>query len=458
MPVRMSHKNSPKSQSQVDQEWLQKIKEKRRFDKALDIALKLETIVPWDLTSSSMLFAHGEFRRQAENILLDLLGRGGEAGLTRGAKLFAKCDLDRDGGLNGEEVLAMTAALQEDVGGREAITPPSVNFNDIDQATTAALERFREDGVDRLHELSLLRLLVPPPQARSKASTTFTVRSVAAAAASRARGGAAGRELAARQAVEEELLADRQRVRAACGGVVVVGSSSSGSIGPLPLLTFLDAFLTLTTELGLHQASVEALAAAHRHRMEEAKRVLEEAERRAREEREGEAARVAERVRRRRSMQLEEEARGGELVRLINRQAAKHDGETVEVEEEEEQPLVAVAAIEEAPEATGEVPAADEPPAAYTRPAAIRSPGGGAAVPVPYYTGRPKKPFHSAVTIGSSKWRPRFQLDYFEKGAVRRHHGVDRLLGAIDPEPLKVRYSEDGMFAEREPPTLYTDY
>ena len=100
MPVRMlSHKNSPKSQSQVDQEWLQKIKEKRRFDKALDIALKLETIVPWDLTSSSMLFAHGEFRRQAENILLDLLGRGGEAGLTRGAKLFAKCDLDRDGGV-----------------------------------------------------------------------------------------------------------------------------------------------------------------------------------------------------------------------------------------------------------------------------------------------------------------------------------------------------------------------
>ena len=155
-------------------------------------------------------------------------------------------------------------------------------------------------------------------------------------------------------------------------------------------------------------------------------------------------------------MQLEEEARGGELVRLINRQAAKH-GETVEVEEEEEQPLVAVAAIEEAPEATGEVPAADEPPAAYTRPL-VRSPGGGAAVPVPYYTGRPKKPFHSAVTIGSSKWRPRFQLDYFEKGAVRRHHGVDRLLGAIDPEPLKVRYSEDGMFAEREPPTLYTDY
>ena len=301
---------SPKSQSQVDQEWLQKIKEKQRFDKALDIGCaEARDHRAVDLTSSSMLFAHGDFRRQAENILLDLLGRGGEAALTRGAKLFAKCDLDRDGGLNGEEVLAMTAALQEDVGGREAITPPSVNFNDIDQATTAALEQFREDGVDRLHELSLLRLLVPPPQARSKASTTFTVRSVAAAAASRARGGAAGRELAARQAVEEELLADRQRVRAACGGVVVVGSSS-GSIGPLPLLTFLDAFLTLTTELGLHQASVEALAAAHRNRMDEAKRVLEEAERRAREEREGEAARVAERVRSRRSMQLEEEARG----------------------------------------------------------------------------------------------------------------------------------------------------
>ena len=31
------------------------------------------------------------------------------------------------------------------------------------------------------------------------------------------------------------------------------------------------------------------------------------------------------------------------------------------MEEEEEQPLVAVAAVEEAPEATGEVPAADEP-------------------------------------------------------------------------------------------------
>ena len=149
-PVRM--KGSPASLKRDSHPWLTKLHERGNRSKALQAALLLESVVPWDLSVPSALLAGGDGALLTEQALLELLRRGGEDGLMRGARVFAACDRDRDGGLMGAELLAAAEAVGDDLRAREATLPPGVDVAAVDRldaATALAWARFSAECLER---------------------------------------------------------------------------------------------------------------------------------------------------------------------------------------------------------------------------------------------------------------------------------------------------------------------
>ena len=206
----------------------------------------LETIIPWDLSlSTQLLSGDGSGGATTAHKLVELLELGGEHVLVRGTRLFAAADHTRDGCLHGTEVLTLANAIAADVRANEC-TPPDALIvatrQDIcDEAVVDVWAQFSAMCLERLHDVSLLRLLVPRSSSASAARGRrhqrhdATVREIAGAAASHARGGAAAQQQAAKQALEDAIAEEHSRVKHAFA-----------KRGPLRLLPFLDAFVHLT--------------------------------------------------------------------------------------------------------------------------------------------------------------------------------------------------------------------
>ena len=252
---------------------LAQLKAQQATHRALATALLLEEIVPWDLTLGECVLTCKD-DGFTKHKLLQLQHQFGEAALTRFARLFSRCDHDRDAVLKSEEIFAAVSALQVEFRGHEAALPSSIAT--ADSHTLGAMHNFNQLCDERLHEFTLLRLLSPPARpsvgrARREQGREDGVMDVAAAAIAAARGGRAAQQEAAVQAVQDAVAAERARIEA---------ESNSGADG-LGLTQFLDKALLLRDELAVAQAGVfgtaeaarRAAAAAARSAAEETKNV-----------------------------------------------------------------------------------------------------------------------------------------------------------------------------------------
>lgn len=185
--------------------------------------------------------------RAEQETLLTLCEHGGLPSIERAAKLFAACDTDRDGVLLDAELFTAVSALRQEMEANEAALP--------DGAPDApATDYYRDVCEERLHEISLLRLLVP-----DASLSTMTVTAMATAAAGQARGSAAVRRQAAAAFMADALVAERNRAQAA-----------AAHAGGVQLLPFLGSFLRLASELEVAQVVVRTLADKHARHEEEA--------------------------------------------------------------------------------------------------------------------------------------------------------------------------------------------
>ena len=423
MPVRMvGAPRLPSSGPSAPDPYLTTLHTRGRSRKALQAALLLESLVPWELSLSAELLLPAEDASHADRVglteqtLLELVDRGGEAAISRGATIFAACDRGRDGGLDSVELFLAIEAISEDVRACEALPPEEIKeraLEELDAATATAWAHHSEDCLELLHEISLLRLLVPPPVsargrlARQQGQASGSVRAISAAAAARARGGAAGRQEAAAQAIEDALAAERSRVR-----------QTVSERGDVRLLPFLQRFVGLVSDLAAGQAEVGALARAYQAQLEEAVRVAAEEAAPDLKERERAAAAAAEAERRRRR----EEANVGELQRLIER-ASLHGGAS-------EQPADEPAGF------CGASPCSVSSAGRSCCSMASPSSGGPSSAGLSSCTGLSgSSAGRAGVVRCDSAWAPRVELKYFERAGARRRHGVGRLMDSIDPEP-----------------------
>lgn len=249
----------------------------KRSELALRCALLLEQLVPCDMELAAIMFDDGELHAALGNeqvlLLLNLHGRCGEAGLVRAATLFARFDCDRDGVLGTvDELEAAVSGMREELMANEAAAP-RLNFSansgvhaatTVDDPTASAAAAFDGLRTECLHDITLLRALVPPPRAERR--RPVSVRAIGDVAAAGVRGGEAARHAAAADAVADFLAGERSRVHRAIRGPTARGCR---------LLHFIDVFLDTARVLGQSQQAVVALHSAHQRRLEERARADE---------------------------------------------------------------------------------------------------------------------------------------------------------------------------------------
>ena len=362
-----------------------------RTQRALDIALLLETHVPWDLTLSSALL-RDEAQLIAEELIALCERCGGEENLVRGAQLFARCDHDHAGGLTGPELLTAAAVVSEEIFSREGAPPDDVDLARLDEATAFALVHLREECLEHLHEISLLQLLAPPPyQVRG-------VRAIAASAVAGARGGDEARREVAAQAIDDAVAAERSRVK-----------SAIGVTRPVRLLPFLHCFASLTEHLGARRQAVSDCARAHAQRSADEQARLDERQQRdyARRTSMRAAAIAAGEERRRREI----DAGKSELQRILQR-AGMSDIDGVSIDEGRGGGASSMGGRH--PGHTDAAEPRSQAPTPDTRP-----------------------PMHD------SGWTPGVTFTFFEARKEKRRLGVDKFFSAMDPAPERVVRSGD---------------
>lgn len=290
---------------------LRYIHQRNQIASALSAALLLESIVPWD-TELTEGIRSPDRDKQASTVeyLLSLHSRGGDTGLERWSKTFARADEDHDGRLNGREVITAAAAVRDDLKSREGALPPIVTSIALpSNALSAATSDFEELCAERLHAFTLLRLICPPEHALQGQARGFgrrngspSVLTIAAAAAASARGGPEDRQQAARQAVDDALSAEHVRV-----------GQTVAQTGGVRLCPFLDAVLDLSKELQTARSKVAAIAEAQAEAEAKAARIELEAKQALLE------SSIAGQFARRRRERLSHEGATNELDRLLER-------------------------------------------------------------------------------------------------------------------------------------------
>ena len=383
---------------------LRTLHEQKRAQQSMRCMLQLEAIIP-----KAILYFQGAAEQM---VLLSLYDRGGEAGIERAARLFATCDVDNDGMLRGAEVLQAARAIRDSALSTEATIPDDVTLED--PVTRIAWERFRELCDDRLHEITLLRKLVPLPL--RLAQQTPNVTAIAAGAAVMTQGGETARAVAATEALMEALGSERARVLAATDGQ-----------GGLKLLPFMSTFINLIEELRAGQAAVSSVADAHRASA-------------AREAASVEAAR-RERVR------TEAATRAADAERL-RRELHSRQGSSQYQDLDELSALLARAASKGTSSSSGA--SASLPPSENTMGSTKRSSGvaAGAAADglsspeqrsgiladrygrAPRTHGLPRKAREHESQLSKRVRSPRFELAYFER--QREVKGVGKTVGLFD--------------------------
>ena len=399
--------------------FLHDLHELSMIQKALDIARLLENHVSWDLSLSTALFHHDEAPEEARRVAMALLGLHEQAGdaLMRGAKLFAACDDDRAGGLSGPEVLAAAVAIRDNVQANEATWPEGVDPDQLDAATAAALSRFHEECLEHLHEISLLRMLVPP------ADASWGVRAIAANASLRARGGEEGQRAAAAEAIEDALAAEISRV------TWTVGDSN-----PLSLLPFLKTFGHVVHRLAASRLAVIECSRSARAATANGHGIAIRPPDRCELRRAADEAAAAERRR------IEQEAGRSDLERLLDRTAVGGQGGQV---------------------GAGAAAAAGGPTAGVPI-----SGGGGGEHAGPRRAS--KSAAHSAAgawrqtplarpTKYDSPWAPMVTFSFFERARDRRRLDVDKFFAAMDPAREHVVISGEDAWLVAEPPAGLVD-
>ena len=411
--------------------WLDALSQKRRIDQIRACVLLLESIVPWDLSVGAIL--RGVERdtaddtvpraadaltaltrardRQTADDLLRLFRRDGEVEISRAAKLFAFCDEDHDAMLGVDELFAAATAIRTELARDEARAPPSPLCDDLsdihtvslDPALPTALRHFEQVCFERLHDLSILRLLVPPPATRTGAKTWKAglpgVGAIAAAASALVKGGEAARIEAARQAIDDALLEEHIRVRK------LIERRGEG----VRLLPFLVAVLDLRSDLACAKAGVMDLVQAHDARVEAAqaaRRAAQAAQEQARADVE-----LAERKRR----EMHTRHTLGEVDHL-QQLVMSASGQDLA------RPPVAAPAAE----TSGALRHVEAAPAVWSPPNATRgvsSPGAESST----------SSFFSNVHLHSD-WQPGVRLAYLEERERRKHVSVGSLMSGMPME------------------------
>ena len=403
MPIKMvNHHRQP---------YLKKLHERGKTHRALQTALLLESIVPWDLSLAEGVL-DPEQRAISAAQLLNLQKSFGDEGLARVTQIFAASDVDRDGRLNAREIFAAASALRADLQEHEAAMPPGVAESDAQ--TRQAAQCYRELCDERLHEFSLLRLLCPPPRqgapgvrahSRPRDGSNYNgVMQIAASAAARAKGGGAAKREAAAQAVADALSGEHARVEA------VVDET-----GGVRLRSFLEIVSTLVAEIGAAQEGVASLAQAH------AACVAQAAARHAAEEAEMRRKAHEKDVERMRIEAIKAEASSNELDRLLSRvPLEQHIAERTSDDESPSghAPSEAAAGVAAAVDSRGATRELPSPAAAAPSPGAKAdgSPSSGLAS-----SSSPPLPRERGLVLTvQSEWRPVVELKFFEEARRRR--------------------------------------